>query len=789
MADPKTSLRVAISGDLADIKSALVKLDSQLGGVGRTGAKAGAEASRGLAGIDGAASKLRGRLTGLFAGLTVGAFFKGILDNTRESEAALAQLNAGLASTKGIAGVTASEISALADSLASVTTFGDDAIVSMASVLATFTNIRTTVFKDAIPAILDLSTRLGTDLNSAAIQVGKALNDPIKGISALAKAGVQFTPYQQQLIEGFVETGRVAEAQRIILDELATQMGGSAAAAADTLAGSIDQAKNAFGNLLEGDSSSGGLLEVKTAFQQLTATLNDPAVQSGFQAIISFLGQAAAKAALAASAIANMINGVDAFGRSDAEIAYQGNLGKEDQLRQQIAAFEKNGRTSKMLPYSGLSESQLYAEFAQVKQLTEAYRSLGVAASGGRTAAPDRTSSAFPLDGVINVHGGDNFGSGAGAAAEQAANEAKRKLEALRRAREQLLKESKKADADRVKDLLELEAKVTSGMADIEIALKRAMGDEAGAAFDEIDQKYAQLITDLKEAGTPAGIAIVERLINLEKVDAQLAQFKAKMEEASSASQATIGSLSGQAAGGLITGSEADRGRADALARELAIQQQLLVTAQRYLGTLSAGSPEATKTLAFIEQLNGRIGEVQATQNQFVAQVKDQAVSSLKNFFMDLATGAKSFKDAFKDMLRSFLSGVAEMIAQKLALKAVDAIFGAFHSGGIVGMGGSLRSGINPMVFGFAPRYHSGGIAGLAPNETAAILQKGEEVLTRNDPRHRRNAGAGGAARANKTVILFDANAVADHMVSGPGEQAFLHLVGRNSGAIREILS
>ena len=60
------------------------------------------------------------------------------------------------------------------------------------------------------------------------------------------------------------------------------------------------------------------------------------------------------------------------------------------------------------------------------------------------------------------------------------------------------------------------------------------------------------------------------------------------------------------------------------------------------------------------------------------------------------------------------------------------------HGGGLVGAGGALRSGLNPMLFGAAPRYHGGGIAGLAPDEVPAVLQRGEEVLTKRDPRHRK---------------------------------------------------
>ena len=177
-----TDLRVRISADLADIKQGLGMLRGELAKVKAQSSQVLPNGSKFTSQVAG----MRRALVGLFAGLSAGALFAGISQNTKEAEEALAQLRAGLKSTAGIAGVTEGEIVALAESLQKVTTFGDDAIIRMASVVATFTNLRGAIFTDAIPAILDLSTRLGTDLNSAAIQVGKALNDPVKGITALA---------------------------------------------------------------------------------------------------------------------------------------------------------------------------------------------------------------------------------------------------------------------------------------------------------------------------------------------------------------------------------------------------------------------------------------------------------------------------------------------------------------------------------------------------------------------------------------------------------------------------
>ncbi len=83
----------------------------------------------------------------------------------------------------------------------------------------------------------------------------------------------------------------------------------------------------------------------------------------------------------------------------------------------------------------------------------------------------------------------------------------------------------------------------------------------------------------------------------------------------------------------------------------------------------------------------------------------------------------------------------------------IGTIVSFFHTGGVVGEGAAMAA-VNPMVFANATRYHSGGIAGLQANEVPAILQKGEEVLTADSPRHRNNGGGGNTVNAPVTMII-----------------------------------
>ncbi len=185
-------------------------------------------------------------------------------------ESAVAQLEQRLKTTNSVSGYTSAQLLEMAESLQKVTTFGNEAVTGMHSLLLSFTNIRGETFEKATVAILDLSTALHKDLNSAALLVGKALQNPLSGMTALQRAGVKLSSQQTEQIKVFLQTGEVAKAQGVILDELARKFGGSAVAARDTFGGALTGLKNAIGDLLRvaaGDAiEAGGLVGSINAF-------------------------------------------------------------------------------------------------------------------------------------------------------------------------------------------------------------------------------------------------------------------------------------------------------------------------------------------------------------------------------------------------------------------------------------------------------------------------------------------------------------------------------------------
>lgn len=252
-----------------------------------------------------AAERLGRTLGRVFAGVSVGVVARQIIRNTIEQEQATAKLNGVLRATGRYSDQTSEALHRHASALQAVTQYGDEAIITAQSQLLTFKELGSVIFPRATEAALDLSTVMDQDLKSSSIQLGKALNDPVLGMAALSRVGVQFTQEQRDLAKELVRTGRILEAQEIILNEVEGQMGGTARAARDTLGGALSGLRNAVGDLLEGDTSGGGLRGAKDAINDLTEALNDPQVQQGFNNLASGIGRVLEASARGVSGFAN----------------------------------------------------------------------------------------------------------------------------------------------------------------------------------------------------------------------------------------------------------------------------------------------------------------------------------------------------------------------------------------------------------------------------------------------------------------------------------------------------
>jgi phage-related protein len=235
-------------------------------------------------------------LAGQLGSAVIGGITSFVTDGISEAagwQSAFRQTQAVVESTGMAAGYSAEQMAELATALSAtegMSLFTDDQVLGATNVLATFTKVAGEQFEGATQASLDMAQALGMDVSSAAMMMGKALNDPVKGMSALSRSGVSFTNEQIAMVEAMVEAGDVAGAQNVILNEMAVQFGGSALAATETFAGAqvlmteqINGAKEAIGT---------ALLPILTRLMNVMMSSVIPVVQNlaeGFAAFISGL--------------------------------------------------------------------------------------------------------------------------------------------------------------------------------------------------------------------------------------------------------------------------------------------------------------------------------------------------------------------------------------------------------------------------------------------------------------------------------------------------------------------
>lgn len=201
--------------------------------------------------------------------------------------------------------------------------------------------------------------------------------------------------------------------------------------------------------------------------------------------------------------------------------------------------------------------------------------------------------------------------------------------------------------------------------------------------------------------------------------------------------------------------------------------------------------------------------------NQDLASGITSATSEAAKGFGEAIVGAKSLSEALKgagraflDFAANFLLKIAEMILQQIILNALQGAAGGgaggffsglvnsavAHEGGVVGSGNRNRS-VSASIFANAPRYHTGGIAGLAPDEYPTILRKNEEVLTSNSPRNilnmnnNTNTAAAPVPQDIKVINTIDSGSfVSEGLTTSQGQKAILNLIRAQRTSINQIL-
>lgn len=392
------------------------------------------------------------------------------------------------------------------------------------------------------------------------------------------------------------------------------------------------------------------------------------------------------------------------------------------------------------------------------------------------------------------------------------------------------------------KKLLDEQEKLLKKVEDAEAASGRKQKDSVDLRLEAVRLKYADTYREIEAAikvsedngedtGTLRGLKArldgavqatnelekqrfgQEKLNELEKVQNEILATRSKEIEAIKAQKEAgaisdveaanrINALNQQALPTIIQAVTATREWAVANKAVFANEEQFTAYLA-FLDAVIAKAKNSKKEMTDLEKTVGNLG------SGAVGQGLDTVVSSLN----EMAQGTKSVSQGFKDM-GAALGGIFVKFLQDIAIAIIKlAIFNAMkqsgnpyvaaigtvgaasvsvnHAGGVMGQVQNRRRMVDPAIFANAPRYHKGGIPGLAPDEYAAILQDGEEVLAKSDMRNVMNGGMTqqpATPQAMRVVLVDDQTRVPEAMASAAGEDVIVQTIKRNAPTLKQFL-
>ncbi len=763
---PASKSLIALNAAANDMKGAAIGLSSQLGPLGS------ALTALGPIGIAAGAA-----LAALTLGLTASA-----------KEAALAEqaqnrLQGVLRATGYASGLTGKDIAEMAEDMEHSTLTSAESVKNAASILATFRSVSGDTFKQAIRLAQDMSAVFGQDLTGSATQLGKALEDPITGLTALRRVGVSFTESQKDVIAKLVETGQKADAQKLILAALEQQVGGAAAAETQGLTGAAHRLSVAWGDMLKaigqteavGGTAEAFLNRLASTFRITTEVVSAAPLDMQLQDAKKELAEIEAKLVR----IRDIPFILQPRGNVDKHVK------KAEELRQKIEDITNALKEQK--------EEQERAEAGRLSAEKEGRADLLITARKNIDEAMVKLVD-DPAEKIAKINDElaktktnlnalrETDGSNAGTvdtAIKQAEELAKRQIDAIQKPINEAAQ--KEADANQ-KVIDDLKQKLlgigNERQAFIDQAVSRLSNkatdadksktrDLAAQLFDEKAFASAEkVITDLgqqmdklsdkRKAFVSDAVAKLPETATQEQVE-RTKQMAAALYDQTQA-QEKLDKLKQE--GKQIT--EGARGAEEAYADQIQRLTEMLNA-----GAISQEVFNKAKDKAYDEQLGGRTDAQAGAIRAFRAYQKEgedtagavekafsEAMKATEDAIVNMVTSGEISLNSLNDLANSIVADITRMMVQQSITGPLakwigssmesggfmDEIFSSiFHEGGVAGETAPSRQ-VPAFVFAGAPRYHGGGIAGLKPDEVPAILQRGEEVVSRKD-RQSRSAG------------------------------------------------
>lgn len=234
-------MRVDIDAQFGEFKSQLDRIEAET-------RRATAKVASATEVAEKAFGRVRAAITGVAVGVAalgaaaVTRSLSGLPEAAANAERQFARLQGVIDATGGAAGRSVADIERLAREIGETTLASTQNVRDAAAQLLTFKAVTEDTFDTALRLSQDLAEAGFGGLEENAKRLGRALEDPVRGMAALRESGVSFTAAQQEQIKALVKSNDLIAAQGMIIDAVAGQVGGVGVKAAQGYAGAVDTA-------------------------------------------------------------------------------------------------------------------------------------------------------------------------------------------------------------------------------------------------------------------------------------------------------------------------------------------------------------------------------------------------------------------------------------------------------------------------------------------------------------------------------------------------------------------
>lgn len=703
-------ISIVISGNASDAQKVIEELQKALANLQTEQKQANTEQKKAGGILDELISKAKGVAVAYASFAAITGFFKDIVGATVEAEQAQFKLEGMIKATGMAAGRTANQISAMAENMANSTLFDDEQIKEAAASLMTFRSIRKATFDETLKVAADVAALKGQDIRGIAFQLGRALENPLQSMRMLRMMGISLLPVEREQIQVMVATGRQADAQRLILDKVTAAFGGGAEGMNRGLSGAIIQAKKQWKEFLEGLGTTAPFSLVLSFLREMETFFRNRVLASNpLEKLNVDLGYAMDRTASLDRQIRRLQEGGQGtlFATTRIAALQQERLDNERLI---VAPLEAERQLLGALERQEAATAEAASDASAATAASAAARARAAEAARAALEEQQKQFEQMAADMQQSIH--DMFEQMRREAAEdsttvqsmRAANlrEMGQILPAMAIEIEQeygalwarLTRDGNIAGREIVDATINLRywrqrQDALKEQLDMHRTLAEAAGRPQIVAEIDIEQQFAPMRAKYVEAGDQMGIELVDRMINLTRARARLAELGTEFERSQQEITARLQEIQIQQQQGLLTPDQAAGQMRQVYTDATTALEDHIAALEQYNADLDrtgdASQEVADKIVALraqLGQMKASLASVQTTMDRLIQQAAVQWRQSVTSILEGFLIAADVSGNAWEKMARDIVNALKQIAAQMMATYLVQKLLGDPKSAG-----------------------------------------------------------------------------------------------------------